>query len=91
MKSFPSNEYLVLNGDIITNLDLNDFISFHRKRKFEVTMLLVPLTSLYGVVEISNDGVVIGFREKPKLPYWINGGIYLVNKSIIDKLPDLFQ
>ncbi|MCX8176096.1 MAG: nucleotidyltransferase family protein [Candidatus Bathyarchaeota archaeon] len=88
MKSFPSNEYLVLNGDVITNLDLNDFISFHRKRKLEVTMLLVPLISPYGIVEVSDDGVVVGFQEKPKLPYWINGGVYLINNSIVDKLPD---
>jgi len=88
MENFPSEEYLILNGDIITNLDLNDFISFHRKRGFEVTMLLVPLQSPYGIVEVSDDGVVTGFREKPKLPHWINGGIYLVNNSVIGKLPD---
>ena len=88
MVNFPSEEYLVFNGDIITNLDLNDFIKSHEEKKVEVTMLLVPLPCPYGIVEVSEDGLVTEFKEKPKLPHWINGGLYFLKSSIVEKLPD---
>jgi NDP-sugar pyrophosphorylase family protein len=66
---------LALNGDLITNLDL------------QATLVVVPLKSPFGIVDIDGD-TVTGFREKPILPFFINAGIYVLAPSIMDLLPD---
>ncbi len=79
---------IVTNGDIITKLDVSKIIEFHESHNALVTQLVIPYLSRWGVVELDNGDHVIGYREKPKLPYWINGGIYIFNREIEPKLPD---
>ncbi len=78
-KLLQSKDFLVINGDIITDLNLEEFEKIHERLSIVVTPLKCP----FGV--ISEDGGKVVFHEKPKLPYWINAGIYLMNKSV--KLP----
>lgn len=80
---------IVTNGDIITRLDLSKMIEEHLSKQALVTLLLVPYLSRWGVVKIDDNNHVVGFEEKPKLPYWINGGIYLFNKEVEPLLPDV--
>lgn len=75
------------NGDIITKMDLNKMIKLHEEGNALVTMLLVPYISRWGLVKV-DDGHIIGFDEKPKLPYWINGGIYVFSREIEPLLPE---
>lgn len=79
---------VALNGDHITNLDLNDLSAFHQAHGSMVSLVTVPLRSPYGIVEISEDDTVIGFREKPELPYGVNAGVYMMERKIVDLLPD---
>lgn len=79
---------LAMNGDIITNLNIKDMLEFHRIQKGLVTLTSVPLISPYGIVDVSEDGNVHGFREKPELPFWINAGIYLMDTSVLSLLPE---
>ncbi|AOL16728.1 nucleotidyltransferase [Sulfolobus sp. A20] len=77
--------FLVMNGDIITDLDVSR-LKIDRERV--VAMALVPLKSPYGIVE-TKDGKVIDFKEKPILEnYWINAGVYLMNSRIFNYLPE---
>ncbi|MGC8969772.1 MAG: nucleotidyltransferase family protein [Conexivisphaera sp.] len=69
-----SGPALVTNGDIVTDADLR---AWPRTDKYLATILAVPMRSPYGILEISGSDVV-GFREKPILPHYVNGGIYLV-------------
>ncbi len=82
-------DVVVCNGDIITKLDLSKMIEEHLNQKALVSLLLVPYLSRWGVVKIDEQNHVIGFEEKPKLPYWINGGIYIFNKEVEPMLPDI--
>lgn len=79
---------LAMNGDILTNLNISDLHAFHRQQKGMATLTTVPLSSPYGVVDIGESGDVVGFREKPELPFWINAGIYLLDRSILELLPE---
>ena len=79
---------VVTNGDIITKMDLREMVKLHENQKALVTMLLVPYISRWGLVKVA-DGHVIGFDEKPKLPYWINGGIYVFSREIEQLLPQV--
>lgn len=79
---------LAMNADAITNLNLSDLRSFHKSQNGLATLVSVPLMSPYGIIDVSEQGDVCGFREKPELPFWINAGIYLMEPTIFDLLPD---
>lgn len=73
----PRCKILVSNGDVVTDLNIRRMISSSR---YPTVMFIVTMKSPYGIVEISGDKI-IGFIEKPQLPYYINGGFYVVNDN----------
>lgn len=81
------NDVVVCNGDIITKLNLMDMINTHLGDKALVSLLLVPYISRWGVVKVDEENHIMGFEEKPKLPYWINGGVYIFSRDIEPLLP----
>ncbi len=83
-----SENVVVANGDIITRFHLSKMIKQHEEQSALASLLLVPYLSRWGVVKVDGDGHVTGFEEKPKLPYWINGGIYVFNKMVQSLLPE---
>jgi NDP-sugar pyrophosphorylase family protein len=84
-----SETLLVINGDILTQVDFRAMLAFHRDHKAAVTVgvrqydLQVP----YGVVE-SNGVEVTGLREKPVLNFFVNAGIYLLEPSVHQFIPN---
>ena len=76
MKYVQRKDFLVMNGDIITDLSLKELEKIHKR----LSMVLVPMRSPFGIVSEKKGKIV--FEEKPKLPYWINAGIYLINRSV---------
>ena len=44
--------------------------------------------SQFGVVELADDDRVSGFREAPRLPHWVNAGIYVLDDEAIARLPE---
>ena len=86
---------LVINGDTYFPIDLNSFISFHNSTGSRFSMALKKMQDpgRYGTVECVND-TIIRFNEKQRgRDALINGGIYLINRSIIEssKLPEAFS
>ena len=84
----------VLNGDVITAETLDNLSARHRERRSAneshmATILVVPMVSPYGLVEMDETGTVTGFREKVEMEHWINGGIYLFERTIVAELPDI--
>jgi len=79
---------LVLNGDVVTNLELENLYEEHITGGKPITIMTTPLHCSYGTIDLSEDGLAIGFREKPILPYWINAGIYVVNGEMFEQFPD---
>jgi NDP-sugar pyrophosphorylase family protein len=81
--------FLMMNGDLVTHLNFKKFYMFHQQKDAEITIgtkrydIPVP----YGVIEDSN-GEVTQLREKPTYSPKINTGIYLINPSIFDLLPE---
>ena len=80
---------LVANGDIITNQSLKPMIRLHEQSQAVGTMMLVPYPSQYGVVESNDQNIVTQFIEKGRLPFWINAGVYVFDRSIESLLPDV--
>ena len=92
----PGNEetVAVLNGDIITAETLDKLSAYHRERRSAnpshlATIMVVPMVSPYGLVDMDESGTVTGFREKVEMEHWINAGIYLFERAIAAELPDL--
>lgn len=76
--------FLMLNGDILTELDPN---RLHVPGSH--TLALVTLHSPFGVVEIDKNSKVLGFVEKPEIPdRWINAGVYHFTQDIFEYLPE---
>lgn len=79
---------LALNGDVICDVALGDLESLRLHSDAAAAILVVPLLSPYGIVEL--DGTrVTGFREKPVLDHWINGGVYALGEEALHAFPDL--
>ena len=87
------DRFLVFNGDILTDVDLGTFVSFHDERGAELSILLTPVEdpSAFGVVPTDDDGRIQAFIEKPprdEAPTnLINAGIYVLEPSILDRIP----
>lgn len=86
-----SDVFVVISGDGLSNVNLDEMIDTHLSSGADVTMAITQSATpwLYGVVEHS-DGYVKQFLEKPKDLFgkrWINTGVYIVNKYILDYVP----
>ena len=85
------NDFLMLNGDVLSKIDIADFTNFHREKNGLATIALVAVEnpSHYGVVDIRGDQV-IAFAEKPKEPpsNLISAGVYLLEKAVLDYIPN---
>jgi len=85
--------FVVLNGDVLTDLDVSALIAFHRSTGGEATIHLTPVEdpSAYGVVPTEPDGRVVAFIEKPvreSAPTnHINAGTYVVEPAVLDRIP----
>lgn len=76
------------NGDILTNQPLSEIIEYHQHKDATATVMLSPLRSPFGIVDVAKDGRITQFREKPILPYWVNAGIYVLAPDFFQLLPD---
>jgi len=77
-----------MNGDELLDADLTALLERHRERAPAATLALAPLRSQFGVVDLDDDDVVTGFREAPQLPYWVNAGLYVLDREALDALPE---
>ena len=90
-KLIDDEDFVVMNGDSFLDVDFNQLITFHKSKQSTTTMglMYVDSTNRYGRVAIDDKGNVIGFLEKGiDVSGLVNGGIYVFNRKIIDKIPD---
>lgn len=88
LPELQSRNLVLLNGDLMTDLDLRSLINFHDLNKFAATMVVSEIATQidYGVVRV--DGVrFVRLEEKPKHSYFINTGIYALGKNALVDLP----
>ncbi len=80
-------KFIVVNGDIITNLPVNRLLE-ELKGDLIGVIALTPMRSPYGIVHVDSEGYIIEFKEKPSLEYLINAGVYAFTPEIFKHLPD---
>ena len=85
--------FIAVNGDVLTDLDVAELWAAHDTFGGEATIALTPVDdpSRYGVVPIDADGRVEAFIEKPAPgtapSHWINAGTYVLEPSVLDRIP----
>lgn len=83
---------LVLNGDSFLETDLSAYSEWFLQGRKTASLLLtrVPDTSRFGRVELGATGEIIGFHEKgpPAEPGWINAGVYLFKREVLEGIPE---
>lgn len=82
-------DFLVLNGDILTDLNYAEFLNAHMRGKRLITVSAAARTQQidYGVLEVGEGNLLAGFQEKPALPYLVSMGVYCLNKRALDWIP----
>ncbi|MFC1861882.1 sugar phosphate nucleotidyltransferase [Chloroflexota bacterium] len=92
-ESFLEGPFTVLNGDILTEIDMTAMIRRHQEIKPKVSIALTPVDNptAYGVVETNNKGMVRRFVEKPSrnkvTTNMINAGIYILEPEVLSHIP----
>jgi mannose-1-phosphate guanylyltransferase len=87
-----ASTFVVVNGDVLTDLDLGALVDFHRRHRAEGTIALHPVDepSRFGVVPTDVDGRVTAFVEKPppgeEPTNLINAGTYVLEPSVLDRI-----
>lgn len=87
IKDLPDN-FLVMNGDILTDLDYADFHDAHVKQGgvFTISSYIREQLVDYGVLETAG-GCLAGLREKPRMNYEVSMGVYMMSKRVLDFIP----
>jgi len=85
---FKHDYVLVTNSDILTNLNYENFFLDFIEKDADMSVVTIPYVVgiPYAVMETNNNHV-ISFKEKPKYTYYSNGGIYLIKRAIINRIP----
>ncbi len=88
IQDLPEN-FLVMNGDILTDLNYSVFLDDHVKSKhiFTISSYQREQISDYGVLELDKSNILKGFKEKPVVKYDVSMGIYAVSKKVLDIIP----
>jgi len=77
------DNFYALNGDQITDLQLEGLTNFHLQKKVLATIVSIKLRTNYGIIKTDYQGNVIEFQEKNEVPgVLMNSGIYVFNKKI---------
>jgi NDP-sugar pyrophosphorylase family protein len=79
---------LAMNGDELLDVDYGALLAHHRAHRPAATVVVAQVRSPFGVVDIGEDGFVTGFREAPKLPQWVNAGVYVLDEEALAALPE---
>ena len=85
----PDEPLLVMNGDILTDLDMGLFVEFHQRGGYELTVATrqFELQHPYGVLQLDGPRVT-GIVEKPAVMDIVSAGIYAIQPSALDVIPD---
>lgn len=84
----PEN-FLVMNGDILCNLNYREFFNSHVAAKADVSVSVYKRETKidFGVLKYDENMVLREFQEKPQFAFDVSMGIYCLSKRVVDKLP----
>lgn len=86
---FYNDTILVMNSDVFTNIDYEDFFLHFQQHDAEMSVAAIPynVSIPYGILDLDGRNIQ-GLLEKPKYTYYANAGIYLIKRSALEEIPD---
>ena len=85
---FFNDTVLVMNSDVFTNIDYEDFYLHFQQHNAEMSVAAIPYNVAipYGIFDLDGRNIK-GLIEKPKYNYYANAGIYLIKRRALEKIP----
>lgn len=89
VKDFFNDTVLVMNSDLFTNINYEDFYLHFMEHDAEMSVAAIPynVSIPYGILDLDGRNIQ-GLLEKPKYTYYANAGIYLIKRRALDEIPD---
>ena len=86
---FYNDTILLMNSDVFTNIDYEDFYLHFQQHDAEMSVAAIPynVSIPYGIMDLDGRNI-LGLLEKPKYTYYANAGIYLIKRRALDEIPD---
>lgn len=83
------NNFLIMNGDVLTDLQYKDLYNYHLHSKGIFTIASFERSEKidYGVLKVSRDKTLLDLQEKPENKYLVSMGIYVANRQILEHIP----
>ena len=83
-------DFLVMNGDVLTDMDFREFYNNHIMKNSIFTVSTFKRTHKidYGVIEIDENNKLYSFDEKPMITYNVSMGVYMANREILKYIPE---
>ena len=90
VENFYNDTVLVMNSDLFTNINYEDFYLHFKEHDADMSVAAVPYTVNipYGILDLEERRNIKGLIEKPTYDYYANAGIYLIKKSALDLIPE---
>lgn len=90
VKEFYNDTVLVMNSDVFTNINFEDFYLHFKEHDAEMSVAAVPYSVQvpYGIFQLEGRREIKGLVEKPTYDYYANAGIYLIKKSALEYIPE---
>lgn len=79
-------DFMVTYGDGVSNIDIKKLVKFHKSQGTIGTITGVNPRSKYGFIQVGKNNKIIGFKEKPLLKDWTNGGFMIFSKKFFNYL-----
>lgn len=85
---FYNDVVLVMNSDLFTNIDYEDFYLHFKEHNADMSVAAVPysISVPYGIFELEGRNIK-GVKEKPVYNYFANAGIYLIKRELLENMP----
>jgi len=83
-----AGDVYALNGDELVDVDFGVLLARHRQAGGAATVAVARPKSPFGVVDLGDEDVVVGFSEGGRIPYWVNCGIYVLSEEAIERFPE---
>jgi NDP-sugar pyrophosphorylase family protein len=81
-------DILALNGDELVDVDFEELLAEHARADSAATITVARPQSPFGVVELTDDDRVTGFREGGRIPYWVSCGVYVLGPEALARFPE---
>ena len=88
-KRLKTDHFFVTNCDILIEQDYSEILQYHKDNNCDIT-IVAALKSYhipYGVVETGDNGILLHLQEKPDITLKVNSGMYLLNRELLDEIP----